>query len=44
MAAKSDDRSIVRKLAEKLGTKQEDLPKTLERFKKEIAEMKASLA
>jgi len=38
-----DNRVILRKLSETLGTKPEDIPKTLERFKKEIAEMKKSL-
>lgn len=34
-----EDRIILRKLSELLGTKAEDIPKALERFRKEIEEM-----
>lgn len=44
MHERADDRIILRKLSKLLGTKPEDVPKTLERFKKEIAAMKASVA
>jgi hypothetical protein len=42
-AASTTDRIILRKLSEMLSTKPEDLPKALERFKKEILEIEQSL-
>jgi|GEM_PF-3039427 len=38
-----NDRIILRKLSEALGTKADDVPKALARFKKEIEDMERSL-
>ena len=36
-----DDRKILREIARLLNTREEDVPKTLRKFKKEIAELES---